>query len=96
MLTEHAVCISMGCIIVTAVIVVAALLLRKRKYALHLTTGGVYLALLFLYLGFTQGAEEPAKAYRFLFACHDAMKVFFMGHDFTDILNFSAEQLGRD
>ena len=88
--------ISWHCLVITALVAVVFLLLRKRKIALPVFTVGVYLALAFLLMlksWITSGAYD---VYTFLKTAYDSLDVFKLDYDFDHLTEFTEQVLGAD
>ena len=93
---EYLISGSQLCIVIAAVLAVIALLFHKRKRALHIITGGIYLALLLLFVRKVWPAEGKPTIYELMVAAESALDALVMSYSFDKLSEFTAEAMGKD
>ena len=83
-------------IVIAAALAVAALLFHKRKRALHIMTGGIYLALLLLFVRKVWPSQGEFTVYDFMVAAENALDALVMSYSFDKLSEFTAEAMGKD
>lgn len=89
-------CGSLFCVVFAALLAAIAVLLHKRRRALHILTAGVYFALLLLFLLKSRIAGNALDMYSLLIAADYSMDVFLRGYAFEKFPEFAAQVMGRD